>query len=204
MNAFHSRTSLFMITDNEFETQFRYYLILFRGRKWHAAHVNVVSIRPGLILYVCLCSIQKRGQAYKTFLELWQQTTFFFFHLNLSFRSKYWLQSVIVIEKWNNPRIDRFPIRLASTSSRQRKRHCFPRSPPPGKSGTTGATVETLKKPHWWRRQSVETEVQQEWTDGHSLDGDLRCCVKVSSQADMCLSFPRGVQTVLKNRQSFY
>lgn len=128
----------------------------------------------------------------------------FFFHLNLSFRSKYWLQSVIVIEKWNNPRIDRFPIRLASTSSRQRKRHCFPRSPPPGKSGTTGATVETLKKPHWWRRQSVETEVQQEWTDGHSLDGDLRCCVKVSSQADMCLSFPRGVQTVLKNRQSFY
>lgn len=36
----------------------------------------------------------------------------------------------------------------------------------------------------------IETEVKQEETAGHLLDGELRCCVKVCFHADMCFPLP--------------
>lgn len=41
-----------------------------------------------------------------------------------------------------------------------------------------------------WRRRVIETEVEQELTDEHSLDEELRCCVKECSPTDLCFVSP--------------
>ena len=40
----------------------------------------------------------------------------------------------------------------------------------------------------------VQTEVKQEGMDGHSLDGEHRCYVKVCSPDDMCIALPRDLR----------
>lgn len=72
-----------------------------------------------------------------------------------------------------------------------RRKPCFPLSLSPGRGRTTWIlwnnwrTVETLhcwwSRPRRWRERVKETEVKQDWTDGHSLDGELRCFVEVCS-----------------------
>ena len=81
--------------------------------------------------------------------------------------------------------------------NQNKKRHCFPWSPTPVYSNTAGITVETAlqkeKEPCWWRGQGrwrgglIETEVKQEWTVGHWLNGEDRCCVRVCAPVHMSL-----------------
>lgn len=60
--------------------------------------------------------------------------------------------------------------------------------------GTTGITGR--------RRRVIETEAERQWIDRHSLDGERQCCIKFSSPADVCFSWPSWLDQ--KVRKSTY
>lgn len=55
-----------------------------------------------------------------------------------------------------------------------------------------------------WRRRVIETEVKQELTDEHSLDEELRCCVKECSPADLCYILSPSFQPVQRVTKPAY
>lgn len=61
-------------------------------------------------------------------------------------------------------------------------------------------TTEKVKELHWWGGEEGDggewwiPRLKREWTDGHSLNGERRCCVKASDLAGMCLRFHQDMR----------
>lgn len=90
---------------------------------------------------------------------------------------------------------------LVLLHSQNRKRHS---SQSPGNSGTIcGNSIRQKKNAEErggerrWRGRAIETEVKQEWTEGHSLVVECQNSVQVCSLVYACLPLPLRLQTNL-------